>query len=168
MGSGGGKQVAGTPAPDWTTGAAKWAAVVLLGGASLVGIVWSIARDVRDAREGAARPFAARSDNLEGPGPAPRQRAGEPDDHPATAPVTPRNESGRAPLAAKLDLNAATQTELELLPGVGPALAARIVEFRSQHGPFRSVEQLDAVKGIGPKLMEKIRPLVKVGEGEKK
>ena len=59
-------------------------------------------------------------------------------------------------------MNKATAAELELLPGIGPALAGRILEYRKTNGAFKSVDQLDDVKGIGPRILEKLRPLVKV------
>ena len=60
----------------------------------------------------------------------------------------------------KLSLGSATATELEQLPGVGPVLAQRIVSWRTDHGPFRSVDDLNEVSGVGESLMEQIRPLV--------
>ncbi|MGC8839608.1 MAG: helix-hairpin-helix domain-containing protein, partial [Anaerolineae bacterium] len=57
-----------------------------------------------------------------------------------------------------VDLNTATSAQLEALPGIGPALAQRIVE----HRPYRSVDDLLAVPGIGPATLEKLRPLVTV------
>ncbi len=65
-------------------------------------------------------------------------------------------QPGPASEVAKVNLNTASQAEIESLPGVGPTLAQRIVEGR----PFRSLEDLDRVKGIGPKLLERLRPLV--------
>jgi len=61
-----------------------------------------------------------------------------------------------------LDINRATAAELEKLPGIGPALARRIVEWREIHGPFRSVEDLLQVPGIGPKTLEGIRDKITV------
>jgi competence protein ComEA len=61
-----------------------------------------------------------------------------------------------------LDLNAATAADLELLPDVGPALAARIVADRDARGGYGSVEEIDAVRGIGPRTLELLRPLVTV------
>ncbi|KYH44133.1 competence protein ComEA [Branchiibius sp. NY16-3462-2] len=69
---------------------------------------------------------------------------------------------GTAAANSPVDLNAADATALDALPGVGPVLAARIVQYREANGPFRSVDQLDEVSGIGAKLMEQLRPLVHV------
>ena len=55
-------------------------------------------------------------------------------------------------------LATATEDELQTLPGIGPALATRIVSYRSTHPRLSSVEELDDVPGIGPSLIEKIRP----------
>ena len=61
-------------------------------------------------------------------------------------------------------MNRAGASELDALPGIGPVLARRIVEYRRQHGPFRSVEELRAVRGLGPRLLERLRPRVSVGD----
>lgn len=61
-----------------------------------------------------------------------------------------------------INLNTAPAAELELLPGIGPALAGRIVDYRDAHGPFRSVDELMNVRGIGPKTLEKLQPRVRV------
>lgn len=63
---------------------------------------------------------------------------------------------------ALVNINSATQDELEGLPRVGPALAARIIDYREANGGFRSVDDLNAVSGIGEKLLESIRQLVTV------
>ncbi|MET4135851.1 helix-hairpin-helix domain-containing protein [Pseudarthrobacter sp. PvP090] len=63
---------------------------------------------------------------------------------------------------AKINLNTAGAEELATLPRVGPVLAQRIVDWRSEHGKFQRVEELDAVDGFGPKLLEGVLPLVRV------
>ncbi len=84
----------------------------------------------------------------------------------ATASAEPRapasRDAPRTPPRFPLDINRATAEELERLPGIGPVLAARIVEYRRQHGQFQSVEELLEVRGIGPKRLEQIRPYVVV------
>jgi competence ComEA-like helix-hairpin-helix protein len=62
-----------------------------------------------------------------------------------------------------LDLNRASAAELEALPGIGAAKAAAIVAHRDASGAFRSVDELEAVRGIGPALVEKLRPHVTLG-----
>ncbi|MBN2800530.1 MAG: helix-hairpin-helix domain-containing protein [Deltaproteobacteria bacterium] len=62
--------------------------------------------------------------------------------------------------APPLDLNLATAGELERLPGVGAVLAARIVVDRAEHGPFASPDALVRVRGVGPALVERLRPVV--------
>ena len=59
-------------------------------------------------------------------------------------------------------INTASAAELERLPGIGPALAGRILEYRQQHGRFSRADQLIEVKGIGPKTFEKMKPWVVV------
>lgn len=63
----------------------------------------------------------------------------------------------------RIDINAAEAQELELLPGLGPQLALRIVEYRSEHGPFASSEDLLQVSGIGPKIMADLEPWIAFG-----
>lgn len=64
--------------------------------------------------------------------------------------------------AATININAASSAELESLPGIGPALAGRILADREANGPFKTVEDLDRVRGIGPKTLERLRPLIRV------
>jgi competence ComEA-like helix-hairpin-helix protein len=60
----------------------------------------------------------------------------------------------------RVDVDRADVTDLTRLPRVGPALAQRIVAWREAHGPFGGIARLDSVSGIGPKLLEAIRPFV--------
>lgn len=69
---------------------------------------------------------------------------------PGTAPEPP----------ATVNLNLASIAELEKLPGIGPSIARRIVEYRDRHGPFVSVDSLSDVWGIGPRLVDRLRDLV--------
>jgi len=64
-----------------------------------------------------------------------------------------------------LNVNLASQEELEELPGIGPVKAKAIVEFREKNGPFRTVEDLVQVPGIGKKTLEKLLPHITVAEG---
>jgi competence protein ComEA len=61
-----------------------------------------------------------------------------------------------------VNVNTATETELESLPGVGPVLGAAIIAYRTEHGPFPTVDALDDVSGIGPATLDQLRPLVTV------
>ena len=85
----------------------------------------------------------------------------------AAAPAGSSREPGAgdgapASAASPIDLNTATVQQLDELPGVGPAIAQRIVDHREANGPFTSVDDLLEVSGIGPATLEKIRPLATV------
>ena len=67
-----------------------------------------------------------------------------------------------ADAGSKVDLNRATAAELEELPGVGPVLAQRILDWRTQHGRFTSVDELGEVSGIGEKIFSELQPKVTV------
>jgi competence protein ComEA len=83
---------------------------------------------------------------------------------PAAAPAVSGGAAAAAPAtsAGLMNVNTASAADLVTLPGIGPALAERIVEHRGQHGPFASVEALLDVSGIGPAKLEAIRELVSV------
>jgi len=69
---------------------------------------------------------------------------------------------------AAVNLNTASQAELETVKGIGPAKAKAIVEHRNKNGPFKSVDDLKEIKGFGDKMLSKMRPeLTIAGGGEK-
>ncbi len=69
----------------------------------------------------------------------------------------PHSAPEPAATGATIDLNTATAAEMDALPGIGPALAERVVAHRAQHGRFRSVDELEKVPGIGPSLVARVR-----------
>ncbi len=153
------------PASDWTTGPAKWVVVALLGGAAVFALGYSVGRGTTVWRGETGLTSA--------PAPVPlfSQPAGiEPPDSPTHeallspgGPVSTTAAQHQLPsIAAKINVNSATQAELELLPDVGPALAARIIEERGKGGRFTRVEDLGRVRGIGPKTIERLRSHVSV------
>ncbi len=68
--------------------------------------------------------------------------------------------AGPAPAPGVVNVNTASAEQLALLPGVGPALAKRIVAFRTENGPFRSLDELVAVRGIGERSLGRMKPYV--------
>ncbi|MEO0511298.1 MAG: ComEA family DNA-binding protein [Planctomycetota bacterium] len=147
------------PSPDWTNGPAKWAAVVVLSATGVAGLAYSIIKEVPPRR-----PERVVS--------VPIKAANEPADQAdisAGAAVTGSEaerettppEAPASPFAQTVDVNTATAAELDLLPGIGPARAAAIIESRETKGPFRSVDDLQRVSGIGPKTAEKLSPYVR-------
>lgn len=119
---------------DWLRGSPKLVAVLILGSLVAVGAWMTIAPIGR----------------------APGQEPGQAIRIADVLATTPRAERARG----RLDLNTASQAELELLPGIGPRTATRIIEFRSQVRAIRDVDELLNVKGIGRRTVERLRPLV--------
>ena len=76
--------------------------------------------------------------------------------------ATPRTAA--KPAVATINLNTATAAELEKLPGIGQKVAARIVEYRQKNGPFKKVEELMNVQGIGEKSFLQFRSQLTVGQ----
>ena len=64
----------------------------------------------------------------------------------------------------KIDINTASATTLGYLPGIGPSTAERIVKYRQMHGPFRRIEDLKKISGIGDATFAAIRKFIKIGE----
>ena len=74
-------------------------------------------------------------------------------------------EPTQSQLGALININTATQTELESLSGIGPVYAKAIIQYRLENGPFEKIEDIQEVKGIGPVTFEKIRSNISVRGG---
>lgn len=77
---------------------------------------------------------------------------------PASLPVQETGEASKG----SVDLNSAESAELETLPGIGPAKAEAIIEYRKTNGPFKTIEDLKEISGIGEKTFEKLKDLILV------
>jgi competence protein ComEA len=77
-----------------------------------------------------------------------------------SAPVAAKKK----PPVAPININTANSEELQLVPGIGPVTAEKILQMRKSYGPFKSVDDLRAIRGIGPKRLEKMRKYLTVGE----
>ena len=69
---------------------------------------------------------------------------------------------------SQIDINSADQRDLESLPGVGPALAQKIIEHRERHGYFHTVSDLKHISGIGDKTLQQIEPDIKIKKPSKR
>lgn len=79
--------------------------------------------------------------------------------------TTQRDDAGpQEPQSGPLNINTATAAQLETLDGIGQVLAQRIVDYRNANGPFASVDDLLEVNGIGPGILETIRPQITIEE----
>ena len=79
-----------------------------------------------------------------------------------TASDSSTSGTGTAGGTTLININTASETDLETLPGVGPVTAAAIIDYRTQNGPFSAVDDLIDVSGIGPSTLEQIRPFATV------
>jgi competence protein ComEA len=86
--------------------------------------------------------------------------------------IVPRHTMGLAPGSSSsvqgsstdlVNVNTADNETLQTLPGIGPVLAGRIIDYRNTHGPFGTIDSLVEVKGIGAATLEKLRPLITLG-----
>lgn len=139
---------------------ARWVAALLVSGVGLVGAGYSLATRPTPA----PRPVVFVPQQVEPRTGAPVEPVPDnptPDVEPL--PGAPSFEPAPAPAAGlTVDPNTATAAQLELLPGIGPSRAAAIIESRNTMGPFRTVEDLARVHGIGPATVEGVRPYVRI------
>jgi competence protein ComEA len=73
-----------------------------------------------------------------------------------------RSSSHKLHEGQTVDVNTATESELTQLPGVGPSLARRIIEYRQSNGPFQTPDDLQNVSGIGPSKFAKMEPFIRI------
>ena len=78
--------------------------------------------------------------------------------------VSPSLLANKKPPESPVNLNTATSEQLQLVPGIGPVTADKILQMRKSYGAFKSVDDLRAVRGIGPKRLEKMRKYLTVGK----
>lgn len=80
---------------------------------------------------------------------------------PTPAPTSAKGTPGTV-VTGPININTATQDELDSLPHIGPAIAARIIDYRTKHGPFARIEDIKNVQGIGPSIFDAIKDLITV------
>jgi competence protein ComEA len=122
-------------------------AVLTLAGLFLLGLT------VRHVQEQQTPPLATDSLVVQSTADAASQSASE-----SAPPATSPTPSAETPL----NVNTASRDALKALPGIGPVLSKRIEAYRSSQRPFRHVDELTRVSGIGPKTLETLRPMVRV------
>ncbi|MEO1716218.1 MAG: helix-hairpin-helix domain-containing protein [Planctomycetota bacterium] len=151
-------------------GPAKWAAVAVLGGVGILGVGRSLFVESVHSPLDVAPPQQVRIDPVAA---VPSTEAAADDGIDATSAMSPAESqandalpNNRAPLSAtddvsiRIAVNSASAAELDLLPGIGPIYAQRIVDERAANGLFTSIEDLQRVRGIGPKTAAKLAPLI--------
>jgi competence protein ComEA len=82
--------------------------------------------------------------------------------HASAAQTATRTAAKASPAAGVVNLNTASAADLEGLPGIGAKTAARIIEYRQKNGPFKKIEELMNVRGVGEKNFLKLKPQISV------
>ena len=131
---------ASKPGRDWASRPSALFAASVLGVASLATMGVSLSRDLRAQ-------------------PAPRLVPAQSELQPQLIANTPKASAVRL-----INVNSAPLSELDLLPGIGPALGQRIIDYRNEHGVFEHIDELQEVSGIGPRTLEKMKPLITLGD----
>src|SRR5262245_45913726 len=85
---------------------------------------------------------------------------------PADAQTAPPRAAAKAVPAGQVNINTASVADLDALPGIGAKTAALIVEYRQKNGPFKKVEELMNVRGIGEKNFLKLKPHLTIGNAK--
>ena len=150
-------------------------ALAVVFGLYLVGLTW---RHIQKAAIPFDEDFYARVDSVTGGNaltlvpvglaaardtvPKPKKSAGNGQQSADSLNSDQAQEAGRQMVTGRLNVNRATVRQLTLLPGIGPSLAGRIVEYREVSGLFRSTSELVKVKGIGPKTLAKFEGMIVV------
>ena len=78
--------------------------------------------------------------------------------------VAPHAAAKKKPPTQPININTASSEQLQLVPGIGPVTAQKILQMRKSYGSFKSVNDLEAIRGIGPKRLEKMRKYLTVGK----
>ena len=86
--------------------------------------------------------------------------------HASAAQTVSRASAKSAPAVGVVNINTASASDLEALPGIGAKTAARIVEYRQKNGPFKKIEELMNVRGVGEKNFLKLKPQIAVAKTE--
>lgn len=81
----------------------------------------------------------------------------------AATPQTKASSTAKSPSTQVVNINSASAAEFEALPGIGPKMAARIVEYRQKNGPFKKIEELMNVRGLGEKNFLKLKAQLTIG-----
>jgi competence protein ComEA len=77
-----------------------------------------------------------------------------------SSPIVPSTQGKTTTGEFPININTASQEELEMLPQIGPVIAANIIEYRTTHGPFETIDAIQNVSGIGPKTFDEIKELI--------
>ena len=77
-------------------------------------------------------------------------------------PVVLESEPTQGQSTSKININTASQIELESLSGIGPVIAKTVIKYRLENGPFKEIEEIQEVSGIGPATFEKIKAVITV------